>query len=642
MKKLMALLCASVLFFLTSCSQPEEIIMEGTPESPEEETVFRMYYPTEVVTLNYLTTNTYNETYISANTIDCLVDYDCYGNVMPGLAESWSHNADQTEWTFHIRQGVSWVDYQGNLYDEVVADDWVAAAEYVNNAKHESDIQYMYVSGSVVHNAQAYYDYTAWRSSSKNPKGEKPDSNAPERETMAEVLPEEIGVKALDDYTLVYTLDQPCPFFLSVLSYPSYMPVSRRFLEETGDMFGRDHKNILYNGAFILSEWQPQEMQILTKNPSYWDAEHVYIDRVQREYNFDAYAVQGDMFLDNKIDYAQISFDQLDDWMNNPETRMLVHPNKPDNSYSFFYTFNFDPQFDEVYEPENWKIAVNNENFRHALVSAVNKEALLYLYNPYHYQSLLNDTITPKDFTFAAGLDYTQYPALKDVVSNYSPEQAKAYRDAAVPELEQAGASLPIKVLMPYNPSVLNWEAECNLVREELEETLGKDFIEIIVEPGPETGFLASVRRSGKYAFMKCNWGADYADPLTYTESFKAGNDYIFWDQSEDPKTQKLFQAWQAKVKEAAAVYDDAQKRYTLFSEAERMLIDHAIASPFSIEPEGHVISKLNPFESEHASIGIVMQRLKYCKVGETSFSMEEYEQAYQKWEQERKENLKS
>ena len=648
MKKLISVLCACSLLMFSACNRDtEEIIMdEASPaDTVQTGTTFRMYYPSEVGTLNYLLTNAYNETYLSANTIDCLVEYDRYGNVLPCLAESWEYNDDMTEWTFHIRQGVDWVDYQGNVYDEVTADDWVTSAEYVNNAKHESDCQYMYTSGSVVKNAQAYYDYTAWYYSDDNPKGSgSPDGRqdeVAEKSTLPEVLPSDIGVKALDDYTLVYTLEQPCPFFLSVLSYSSYMPVNRQFLEETGDMFGRDNKNLLYNGAYLLSVWIPQEKHTLVRNPSYWDGGNVFIDCVEREYNIDAYEMQGDMFLSGRIDFAEISAEQLDSWMSNPQIENQVHPDRPDNSYSYFYTFNFDPQFDNAYEPENWKLAVNNENFRQALVHAISRKELISLYNPYHTEYLLNDTITPKEFAFEDGKDYTEYDALKDVADNFNPEQAVSYRDKAIEELTQAGATFPIKVLMPYNPSALNWRTEALAVEKQLEDTLGTDFIDIIVEAGPESGFLSSVRRSGKYALMRCNWGADYADPQTYTEPFQAGHDYIFWDLSEDPATKKLFQEWSEKVKQAISVYDDGEKRFALFAEAERFLIDHAIACPYSIETEGYIISKLNPFETEYASVGIVMQKFKFCKLYDKSFSMEEYEQAYQEWQEQREENLK-
>lgn len=368
----------------------------------------------------------------------------------------------------------------------------------------------------------------------------------------------------------------------------------------------------------------------------------MYLDRVEREYNIDAYEMQGDMFLSGRIDFAEVSAEQLESWMSNPQIENQVHPDRPDNSYSYFYTFNFDPQFDDIYEPENWKLAVNNENFRQSLVHAINKKELLSLYNPYHTEYLLNDTVTPREFAFAGGKDYTIYDALKDIHDNHNPEQAVAYRDKAIEELTQAGASFPIKVLMPYNPSGLNWRAESLAVEQQIEDTLGTDFIDIIVEAGPENGFLSSVRRSGKYAFMRCNWGADYADPQTYTEPFQAGHDYIFWDLSENPDTQALFQEWSKKAEQAISVYDDDQKRFTLFAEAERLLIEHAIVSPYSIETEGYIISKLNPFETEYASIGIIMQKLKFCKLYDKSFNMEEYEQAYQEWQKQREENLKS
>ena len=65
-------------------------------------------------------------------------------------------------------------------------------------------------------------------------------------------------------------------------------------------------------------------------------------------------------------------------------------------------------------------------------------------------------------------------------------------------ELTAEGATFPVKVLMPYNPSSTNWDKECQVVEQQLEGLLGSDYIDVIVEAGPSTGFLSEVRRGGK------------------------------------------------------------------------------------------------------------------------------------------------
>lgn len=82
-------------------------------------------------------------------------------------------------------------------------------------------------------------------------------------------------------------------------------------------------------------------------------------------------------------------------------------------------------------------------------------------------------------------------------------------------ELTAAGATFPVKILMSYNPSTANWDKQCQIVEQQLEETLGKDYIDIILVAGPATNFLSQVRQAGDYALMLCNWGPDYADPET-------------------------------------------------------------------------------------------------------------------------------
>ena len=612
-----------------------------------EGAVYRELYSSEVSTLNYLTTSTTNEYAIGANVVDCLVEYDCYGNVIPSLAESWESNEDMTEWTFHIRQGVKWVDKDGNEVADVTANDWVSTAHYVNDAHSDASNQYMYSTGAVVKNAQAYYDYTAYLLTLETmgiATGENAvDENGDSIEVVDPVDADSIGVTAKDDYTLVYTLEQPCPFFLSVLSYTSYMPVYGPFLEECGDQFGLDNENLLYNGAFILSSYLPQQERVLTKNQSYWDKDNVYLDEIRQIYNAESINVSVSMYQAGEVDFASVPADLLDAMLADEQTAKLVHGSRPDVSFSYFFCFNFDPNFDAQYEPENWKIAVNNENFRQAIMAALDRVKGLTVDEPYNPETILNNTITPANFAIGAGKDYTQYDALLPYTEGDSFDAAKAveYRDAAKAELTAAGATFPIKVLMPYNPSVSNWDKECQVIEQQLEGVLGSDFIDIIVEAGPESSFLSAVRRSGNYALLKCNWGADYADPQTWSEPFTEGNSYNFWDLSEDPTTQALFAEYEAQVEKAAAIYDDDEARYTAFAEAEAMLIEHAVVVPYSISiGNGYAICDLNPLEGEYAPYGVALQRYKYQKLYDTSMSMDEFQAAYEEWEAARAEAI--
>ena len=640
---LAGLLTGVMALSLAACGSSSSGSSESGSGENGEKTTFRTLYSGEVQTLNYLTTSTTNDYAISANIIDCLVDYDQYGNITPGLAESWESNDDMTEWTFHIRKGVKWVDNNGKEMADVTANDWVAAARYVNDAAHESDNQYMYDTGAVVHNAQAYYDYTAYMLASEN--GTKDtDADGEKLEPVDPVNAEDIGVEAPDDYTLVYKLDAPCSFFTSIVSYTSYMPVSQACLDEYGDSFGLDNESLWYNGAFVLSTYEPQEKHVLTKNASYWDKDHVYLDEVVSTYNADASSVEANMYKNGEIDYASISADLLDSWLKDDAVKDEVHGSRPDNSFSYFFCFNFDPQFDAEYEPDNWKIAVNNENFRKAMMASLDRVKALTVSEPYNPEKLLNNTVTPANFAAAAGKDYTQYDALKDITNGDSFDAAKAveYRDKAKEELEKEGCTFPVKVLMPYNPSVTNWDKECQVIEQQMESVLGTDFIDIIVQAGPETGFLSAVRRSGAYAFMKCNWGADYADPQTWAEPFTEGNNYNFWDISEDEETQAIYQEWTDKVTEAEAICTDDEARFNAFAEAEKLLIDHAIIVPFKIDDGGYTASKLNPLEGEFAPYGVALQRYKFQHLGEKSMSMDEFNTALAEWEEARTKALES
>lgn len=615
----------------------------GSTPAPAEGSVYRTLYSAELTTLNYLVTGLNNEMSVCANLVDCLVEYDSFGNVEPALATSWEQNDDATVWTFHIREGVKWVDKDGGEVADVTANDWVSSARYACDANNASST--FYTIGNVA-GASEYYDYTAYLMALETAVDGTDEAGNPvklftnsdgEQEVLEEV-PEasidDIGVKALDDYTLEFTLSAPCPYFISTVSFGPYMPVYGPFLEEKGDKFGTDNASLLYCGAFILSDYQPQVQRVLTKNESYWEKDCVYLDAVRMTYNAEASSISSTMYLAGDVDQADISSDLLSAMMADPQYADKIHPTRSDTSYSYWYLFNFDPKFDAEYEPDNWNLAVNNENFRQSIVHAFNRVPALATNDSYDPMSLMSNTVTPVGFA-AASKDYVAYGDLASYTDEYYYNESLAleYKEKAVEELTAAGATFPVKMLMRYNPTTSNWANECQVVEQQLENVLGSDYIDIIVQAGPETGFLASVRRGGDYAFMKCNWGADYADPQTWTDPFSEDSSYSFIFNAKSDETKALYAEYVQMVNDAKAITNDMEARYEAFAKAESFLLSHGFAIPFSISSRSYQMCNLNVFEGQYASFGNASLRYKDQHLYDTSMSLEEFQTAYADWQ---------
>ena len=611
MKKKIAALLMSVLLVLSAVP----VFAEG------EDSVYRSLYSGEIGTLNYLTTSSENEYSVAANIVDTLVEHDTYGQIVPCLAESWEQSEDGLTWTFHLRDGATWVTADGAYYADVTAEDFVTAAKYILNAQNASSTAWIltdYIAG-----AAEYFDST-----STPEEGE---------EAPAPFDWENVGVKAVDDKTIAYTTSEPCPYFLSMLDYVCYMPVNAKFLEEKGDQFGLATGNdtVLYCGAYTLSEFKPQEKRVFSKNESYWDAEHVYLTKLEQTYNKEASTLSPELYLRGEIDSASITSTIAAEWLADEKTADLIHPVRQVGQYSYFFCFNFDPQFDDVYEPENWKIAVNNENFRQSIMAGLDRVKAKTVIEPDNPEDLLWDTVTPADIVIYDGQDYTQMGALADVKVEFNEEKAKAYRDAAIPELTEAGATLPIKVLMCYNPSDSSWAEECQVVEQQLEGLLGSDYIDIIVEPGPSSGFLKEIRRSGKYAFMKCNWGLDFADPINTCEPFRRTDNYGFLinatqESLYDDNGEMTYYNLTDAAREMSG--SDMEARYLAFAEAEAYLINHALTIPYGSNTGGYTASRLNPFESQFAATGLATCRYKGQHLLEKPMSTDEFYDAYDEW----------
>lgn len=659
----------------TESTQPTEAPVEPEPESnigPDgrefaDEQVYRSLYSSEVTTMNYLVSGTTYELVVGANTIDSLVENDTFGNILPCGAESWEVSEDGLTWTFHLRAGQYWYDADGNQKDPVTANDYVAAARYVCDSAMDCANSYL-MDGWIV-NASELLNYTAallanpveqgtevgeeqdlvvdangiiYEGSDWNKETEKYDTWT----EVPAVTPEDLGVEAVDDLTLVYHMVKPRPYFLTALQFGTYWPAPASLLAELGENYGLDNYSMWFNGAYLLSEFKPNEKRVYTKNENNWDAEHIYIERIEQTCNTEATTLAPELFLRGEIDYADIGSDIVADWLSDPEKSQMISSSRVIGDYSYFFGFNFEPKFDAEYEPENWAIAVNNENFRKAVFHGINRDEYLAAKYPGDDPSIHKiNTVTPKGFSVNEGKDYVFYGGLAKYTEgeSFDPELAVQFRDAAKAELEAAGCKFPIKVPVNYNTSSTTW-ANCTVVLEQqLEELLGADFIDIIVVPYSGSSFLKETRRNGNYALQELNWGADFMDPETWADPFDHKNSYNFFcnetleqdginQYTKTEETAALIDQYFELVAAAREETGDMNARYEAFAAAESFYIDHAIVVPGFISGGSYQATKLNAFEGQYAMMGQSSSRYKGKHVYKTAMSQDMFDAQYAEW----------
>ena len=614
MKRLMALTLAMVMILVGCKSGGKDKAVDGGDNNPTQE--YSTVYSGEITTINYLVTASTNEFALAANMVDTLIDYDKYGIVQPALANEWNTSDDGLVWTFKLRDDVNWVDHEGKEYAKLVAQDFVDSMNYILNPENES--QTSNIIYGIIKNAEEYYN------------GEIKDF-------------EQVGVKALDEHTLEYTIKQPTPYFLSMLNYVCFFPVNGKFLEEMGDRFGTDNETILYNGAYIMETFEPQNKRILVANKDYWDKENIFISKINETYNKESSTLSPELFIRGEIDYTDISSDIIDEWMKDSTKAEMVRPNRT-TVYTYFFALNFDPQFDAEFEPDNWKKAVNNVNFRKSLFHGLDRIAAMTTAEPYNPEQKLSNTITPKSFVDLDGVDYTQLRNLAEFANkdSFDTKLALEYKEKAMEELG-GSTTFPVKVYMPYNSETPpDWGNRVQVIEQQLENLLGLDYIDVIIDAKPPTGFLSEVRRSGKYALLEANWGPDYADPETYTDPFVIGGTYNWPELAEGYDEDNGKKRYENLLDAAKAEVMDIDKRYELFAEAEAFLIEEAFVIPYALGGGGYSASRLNPFESQYSPFGVSSERYKGQKVMEKPMNTEEYKIELEKWEKERTEALKA
>ena len=533
----------------------------------------------EIATWDCIASSYTSDAYFIAPTYSPLLEYDAKNVQQPALAESVDVNDDGTVYTFHLRQGVKWVDQQGREIGEVTADDWVASMAHLIDNTDALGYLMTQSDGCGIKNFDAYLN------------GEVTDFA-------------EIGVKAIDDYTLEYTLEAPFPAFLSMMGYGCFAPLNRAFYKAQGGTFsvdgdeytsgnyGTSPANIAYCGAYLVKNFTEKNVTSYVANPSYWNAEAVNTPNINFYFNDGSDPLRTyNEAKDNTI--AGCSF--------NSSALVLAKEEKPEGSDKTYFdlysytttnsattycgwvnvhrgtwanyndnTVGVSTQTEE--EQVRTRSALNNQNFRLAMAMAFDRGAFnsTIVGEELKYASLKNSYVTGTfgktagevtvdingvATTFPAGtyfgvIEQAQLDADGVPLKVWDPEAdggagsgdgfdgwfnadaAAAYLDKAVAELAQIGvevsAEKPIHIDVPYGAYSESVTNRMNAYKQSIEKyTGGKVVVDLVSFPDSSSFSYAYYRTSNgaeaNYDITPgtSGWGPDYGDAQSFLDTIQ-------------------------------------------------------------------------------------------------------------------------
>ena len=616
-KKIVAsIVLGSILVFtLSGCSQ-------GTSSTTE----YLGTYATEVTSLvPYYLPDTSGKKII-ANTIDGLIETDRTGKYVGALAEKWSHNEDYTVWTFKLREDANWYDSEGEVVREVLAKDFVDGMRFVaDHGNTKSDISI--VRNEIVGLADYYWNLVDF----DDP--EVTEKSAATREEIENSFDETVGVKALDDYTVEYTLTHPTPYFESYLLTELFLPNNKEFSDNAGEKFGTTPEKLLYCGAYYLDTWQRNKEFVLVKNEEYYE---VTIDTIVLQNVEDANTVE--MFKRGELTNTKVEGEQVEHYMNDEEWGQYVTL-ADKSSVNYWFSINFAGQNTE------FDVFAENLDFRKALYHGLDRETLAELFNPYGAEDMLINSVTPNEVCLDENSkDYTEYEPLKTIkdagASTYDPELAKAYFNKALETLTDGSgnitgataeelefgrqnplttdAKLPLQIIYVHETESDD-VALAGLVKLNLEEVFGKENIEVVLSPITGEKYN-DVIAPGYYDLSYDSFSFKYADPVSQLERLitdGAVNDGKYSDDTFD-----------TLVEEASSLLIPSE-RYAKFAEAEAYLIDNAYVIPWESGGGVYEMSRAVPFTAPRGGFGIVRFKYKGMELQENPVTKEQYDEIY-------------
>ena len=401
---------------------------------------------------------------ISGGTVDDLIMEGLLrknkeGESVPGIAEKWDVSEDGLEWTFHLR------DAKWSNGDPITAEDfrsgWIRALD-PKTAAENAGMLFMIKNG--------------------------------EEFNAGKVNEEEVGIRVMDNKTLVVELKTPTPYFDDLVTFKAYMPLNEKFYNEKGDKYFTEPENTISSGPYLLKEWNHESDLKFVKNPDYWDAANVKVENITLKLITDSKAALSS-FKNRELDVVGLTVEQLTEFKDDPK---LV---KAPDGGMWYLLFNTNLP------------ALKNQKIRRALVMAVDRKELVE--NVLGGAERYSETFVPAGIGMR-GLSKDFYEEVPTKQPDFNPEEAKKLLTEG---LEEVGLTK-----LPDLEIIFGDSGNTKAIAEYIQENLRKN-IGVEVKLSAITGKERIQRTKQRdYQIAINNWTGDFKDPITYLDLFDSSN----------------------------------------------------------------------------------------------------------------------
>ena len=609
-------------------------------------TTFSYVYGVDPSSLDYSIATRTSTTDIIGNVVDGLLENDEYGNLIPSLAEDWSVSQDGLTYTYKLRKGVKWYTSEGEEYAEVTAHDFVTGLKHVADGKSDG---ITLIQNSI----KGLNEYVT---------GETNDFST-------------VGVKALDDYTVQYTLNAPESFWNSKVTSATMLPVNEEFLKASGKNYGAvSPSGILYNGPYILKTLTSKSLIEYEKNPNYWDKEKVKIEKVKLTY----YDGSDQESLIRSFSSGVYTTARIFPSSSNFASTLEQYGDKitysPQDSTSYYFTFNVNRQSynktakTSEEQKTSTKEAMLNKDFRQAINFAFNRHSYAAQLNGEDgADKIIRNSLVPDNFVQSGGKNFgdiaqaelvnygDQWKGVelvdgKDTI--YNPDKAKAAFEKAKKELEEKGVNFPIHLDVPVQQTDTIAVQQSNSFKQSIESTLGSEnvVIDVLQMTDNEKESITSQARvpaQKDYDLNSTGWAPSYQDPASYLNIMdpKTGSAMkhlgITKGKDKEVVAQLGLDEYKKLLDDAVSETNDLDKRYEKYAKAQAWLTDSSLLMPTASSGGSPVVSNVVPFSKPYSQVGIKGDPyiFKGMKLQKEIVTAKEYQAALEKWQKEKLES---